>query len=109
MAMDLEWVTPCVAEDVDWKTVAVMDDGGGSYDWSEVRFFWSPSARRFFWRYDSGCSCNYWGDMGNYVSDFEDGDRDAALKAVREFGEFLSNADDAAAAIRKIARTTKES
>ena len=107
MNVALEWIEPCIEETHDWQAVSYMDDGGGNYEWSEVRFFWSPSARRFFWRYESGCSCNYWGADPITAADFESGGRDAALRAVREYGEYLSGADKAAAAIRTF-KPTKE-
>ena len=104
--MNLEWITPCAEGADDWQAVAYMDDGGANYEWAEIRFFWSPSARRFFWRHEAGCSCNYWGSDPITVADFEDGDRTAALRAIREYGEYLNDADKAAEAIRNF--TTKE-
>ena len=88
----------------DWRHVTTMDAGAG-YDWDEARFYYSPSARRFFWARDSGCSCNCWEDSIHLVSDFEDGDRGAALAAVRRIAESMGDlpavdAIDAADAIR---------
>lgn len=67
----------------DWQHVVSMMSGGG-YDWVELHAFYSPSARRFFWHGDSGCSCFHWGaDLR--VGDFEDGDRDALLRGLEAF------------------------
>lgn len=106
---DIEWMGPYSEWEgaEDWVPVAYMDDGG-SYEWDEIRFYWSPSARRFFWHHDGGCSCNYWGDTIESAADFESGDRAAALKEVADRGEYLTGADKAADAIRKIDRDNEE-
>ena len=67
----------------DWQHVVSLVSGGG-YDWTELHAFYSPSARRFFWHGDTGCSCSHWG-MGLAVGDFEDGDRDALLRSLEGF------------------------
>ena len=66
----------------DWRHVVSL--GGGGYDWAELHAFYSPSARRFFWRGGAGCSCFCWG-TGLAVGDFEDGDRDALLRGLEAF------------------------
>jgi hypothetical protein len=71
----------------DWVEVGQLGDGGGSYDWTEFRAFYSPSARRYFWHGDSGCSCNGWGDDLSTAADFEDGDRASLLRAWEEFAK----------------------
>ena len=71
---------------VDWVPVASYDTGGG-YDWTTFHAFWSPSARRFFWYGDSGCSCKEWGDNLESPSDFYDGDKAALQRAFREFAD----------------------
>lgn len=43
----------------DWIEVAAYDSGGG-YEWAIWKCWWSPSARRYFYDGDSGCSCNAW-------------------------------------------------
>ena len=55
----------------DWVEVASYD-GGGGYEWAIWKCWWSPSARRYFYHGDTGCSCNYWdppehGDKFAYV------------------------------------------
>lgn len=71
----------------DWVEVGQLGDGGGSYDWTEFRAFYSPSARRYFWHGDSGCSCNGWDDDLSTAADFEDGDRASLLRAWEEFAK----------------------
>jgi hypothetical protein len=69
----------------DWITVAEMLEG--SYEWTEFRVFWSPSARRYFWYGDSGCSCNGWNDDLEGVQSFENGDRDDAVRGWERFAK----------------------
>lgn len=71
----------------DWLTVADLEDGRGDYEWTEFKAFYSPSARRYFWHGDGGCSCNGWGDDVSTPADFEDGDRAALLRAWKTFTE----------------------
>lgn len=89
----------------DWVYVASIDSGGG-YEWVEFHAFWSPTARRYFWRGDSGCSCNSWRDGVYGAGDFRNGDRFALIRAIREFAKehdyFVSAAEalDAVAAVQ---------
>lgn len=71
----------------DWVSAAELDDGAGGYEWTEFKAFYSPSARRYFWHGDSGCSCNGWGDGVGSASSFEDGDRAALLRAWEAFAK----------------------
>lgn len=71
----------------DWVDVAALEDGRGDYEWTEFKAFYSPSARRYFWHGDSGCSCNGWGDEVGTAADFEDGDRATLLRAWKAFTE----------------------
>ena len=64
----------------DWVEVGQLGDGGG-YEWTDFNVFYSPTARRYFWHGDSGCSCNSWSDDLGAAADFEDGDRAALLRA----------------------------
>ena len=94
----------------DWRHVAELGTGGG-YEWETAHFYYSPVAHRFFWRADAGCSCRSWRDGVTSVSVFEDGDRQAAMKAVRRIvGDWYSttaaNALDTIEAIRNF--NTKE-
>lgn len=68
----------------DW--VEVTELSYYDYDWSIFRAYYSPSARRYFWYGDSGCSCNDWTDLIESPADFENGDRQALIRALREFG-----------------------
>jgi hypothetical protein len=76
----------------DWVEVARLGDDGGSYEWTDFNVFYSPSARRYFWHGDSGCSCNGWGDGLSTAADFEDGDRASLLRAWEEFSKAHSYA-----------------
>lgn len=67
----------------DWVEVADLGEGG--YSWTEFKAFYSPSARRYFWHGDSGCSCNGWSDDLSTVADFGDGDLAALLRAWETF------------------------
>lgn len=93
----------------DWVHVASLDSDGG-YDWTTLHAFYSPSARRYFWSGDSGCSCNSWRDGLDNASDFENGDRDALLRAVTSFAGEHTYSLDAADAINthSAIRTFKE-
>lgn len=70
----------------DWAEVARLGDQGG-YEWCDFNAFYSPSARRYFWHGDAGCSCNSWSeDLGN-AADFQNGDRAALLRAWEAFSK----------------------
>lgn len=70
----------------DWVEVATLGDQGG-YDWTDFNAFYSPSARRYFWHGESGCSCNSWGDDLSSASDFQNGERDALLRSWETFAK----------------------
>lgn len=70
----------------DWVEVALLRNGAG-YDWSEFNAFYSPSARRYFWHGDGGCSCNMWIDGVDNADDFENGDRAALIRAWQAFSK----------------------
>lgn len=69
----------------DWQIVGEF--GSGGYEWNEFKCFYSPSARMFFWKGDSGCSCNSWSDDIHSVADFEVGDKIALLRAWARYAE----------------------
>ena len=93
-------------DSADWQHVVSIDPGLG-YDWATLHAFWSPSARLYFWHGDGGCSCNGWGDDICTEADMKSGDRNALLRAIREFAEdyphYLYSADvlDAVGAVRR--------
>lgn len=62
-----------------WIEVAHDSESEG-WDWSAITIFYSPSARRYFWYSDGGCSCSWHMDNLDSLGDFEDGDKRAALK-----------------------------
>ena len=69
----------------DWVEVARLGEGG--YDWCQFNAFYSPSARHYFWHGDRGCSCNSWSDDVASASDFQNGDREALLRAWDAFSK----------------------
>lgn len=69
----------------DW--IAVTDAFAGDWEWSSISVWYSPSARRYFWYSDAGCSCNSYGDHMDSASEFQDGDRTAALDAVSGYDD----------------------
>ena len=69
----------------DWEYVAGAEEDDLCYEWDEIHVFYSPSARRSFWSSGSGCSCNGWGEGLSSAADFENGDKDAALRALDEW------------------------
>lgn len=75
----------------DWVEVFDIDTGG--YEWTAFKGFYSPSARRYFWKGDSGCSCNSWDEDLNNAQDFENGDRAALRNALRDYaaGEYVDD------------------
>ncbi|WGH21380.1 hypothetical protein SEA_EMOTION_31 [Arthrobacter phage Emotion] len=69
--------------------VDVAGLSAGGWEWSEIRVYYKPDARRFFWRSESGCSCNYFGDFDDYtLGDFQDGDREAAIQALKGLSHY---------------------
>lgn len=71
----------------DWVKVATLHGSEGGYDWADFNAYYSPSARRYFWHGDSGCSCNSWEEGVSSAADFEDGDRDSLIRAWKDFAE----------------------
>ena len=69
----------------DWYLVAETDAGG--YSWTTWRAYYSPSARRYFWHGDSGCSCSGWADNLHTSSRFESGSREDAARGLHRFAE----------------------
>lgn len=66
-------------------TEIVNMEGGGGYDWSQMKVWYSEEEARFFWLSDHGCSCNYFG-MGVYnTSQLENGSKDDARRALTRF------------------------
>ena len=58
------------------------------YDWSNIAVFYKPDARRFFWNQDGGCSCYGPGEYVDNLGDLEDGNRAAAIEALRSFSPY---------------------
>lgn len=70
-----------------WVAVATASESE-SYDWRAISFYYSPSDRRYFWYSDGGCSCNWHMDSGVLLADFEDGDKQAALRAATRWPSY---------------------
>ena len=68
----------------DWVEV-INDDGDSSYEWAQMKAYYSPSVRRYFWHSDSGCSCTSWSDDITGVSSFQDGSKADLLRAWGSF------------------------
>ena len=70
----------------DWQLVTLLN-AGECYEWDEFHTYYSPSARRFFWGSGSGCSCNSFSDIYENESDFSNGSKADALRALKEYSE----------------------
>lgn len=71
------------AKDLDF--IEVVDLIGGGYDWDEFHGWYSPSRRRYFWDYGSGCSCSSWGDELYKLDDMMNGSKVDMERSLREF------------------------
>jgi hypothetical protein len=60
-------------------------DAGCGYDWNELRAWYDEEARIFYWGEGSGCSCSYFWDDFNTMSDFSSGRREELLAAADSF------------------------
>jgi len=67
----------------DWVDVVFVTTQD-NYDWIDLGVYYSPTARRWFWYEDSGCSCYSW-EAPPTVEEWENGDKDAALRALDNF------------------------
>lgn len=67
-----------------WIAVAHASESESS-DWRAISFYYSPSARRYFWYSDGGGSCNWHMDYGVTLADFQDGDKQAALRRAKDW------------------------
>ncbi|WIC90181.1 hypothetical protein SEA_VROOMVROOM_31 [Arthrobacter phage VroomVroom] len=68
--------------------VEVAHLSAGGYEWSAIGVYYKPSARRFYWLTDSGCSCNWYGDGDYELGDLQDGDRQAAIQALKGLSHY---------------------
>lgn len=66
----------------DWHEVANAS-ANISYEWEEFLCWYSPSERRYFWIYGSGCSCNDIDEKMESKDSFENGSRDDAIRALK--------------------------
>ena len=51
------------------------------YEWADFHAWYAPTARRFFWDGQTGCSCYSW-EVEN-IGDLKDGNRDDLLRSFR--------------------------
>lgn len=79
-----------IVSDNNLTYVSGLDFGEG-YDWAEMLVYYSAEKRRFFWLSGSGCSCTWIWDDVRSLGDMQDGNRQDALRAVREFAEGYGN------------------
>jgi hypothetical protein len=75
----------------DWVEV-YSDTKSANWEWDGLSVYWSPSARRYFWFRDSGCSCNWHMDRARSVGDFYDGSRTELLADVGDWDSHVGNA-----------------
>lgn len=75
----------------DWEAVATEFESE-DYDWNAISVFWSPSARKYFWFSDGGCSCSWHMEGPMTLGDFEVGNKADALLAAKAWSN--GNAPD---------------
>lgn len=88
-------------EDVNVSMISGCEDfellvslGWEENDWTLFEAFYSPSARRYFWYQDNGCSCNTPYDDVSSSADFQNGDYARLVKTVKNLVSdgFVNNA-----------------
>lgn len=65
----------------------VTYDKAGSYEWDEFALYYSPKNKRYYWYASSGCSCETIWEGVDSVSEFQDGDRKAAIAFVSRWAK----------------------
>ncbi|WNN93707.1 hypothetical protein SEA_CALLINALLBARBZ_57 [Arthrobacter phage CallinAllBarbz] len=73
--------------------VEVLSSYGGGYDWCSFNAYYSPSARRYFWYTDAGCSCIGPMEYLDSVGDFRVGSRVDLIRAWNEWAVPTSDYD----------------
>jgi len=68
----------------DWQHIASAE-ANIPYEWEEIHFWYSPTAKQYFWASGGGCSCSDLSDFINTKSDFEHGTKNDALRALKRF------------------------
>lgn len=63
----------------------------GDYEWAQITVWYHPTEEKYFWYSDHGNSTTYYGERVSTVWDFENGDKDDALRAVRRFADSYSH------------------
>ena len=66
---------------------------GGGYEWEEFAAWYDTVSRRFFWSWQSGCSC--YGFEFESLGELENGDRNALIRTAKEYAENCSFISDA--------------
>ena len=69
----------------DWVEVAHELDS--CFDWSAITVWWSPSARKYFWYSDAGCSCNDHMDYVDSIGEFSVGDKGDVLRETKDWSD----------------------
>lgn len=81
--------------------VEVASLGAASYDWDQTNVYYHPVNDRWYWLSESGCSCSNFGDWAPYsLGDLEDGDRQAAIRALRANANGFDDTESETAAVR---------
>ena len=62
-----------------------LEDESLGYEWDEFRAWYDPKARIFYWGDASGCSCYYYWSEFHTLGDFQNGHRDALIRAANDW------------------------
>lgn len=68
----------------------------GDYDWSETGVYFQRSSGLFFILEDGGCSCYFYGEFVESLSDLDQAPRERAIEALKALGGdgFLAASSD---------------
>jgi hypothetical protein len=83
----------------------VAELSSGDWDWSTTGVYFQRSSGLFFILEDGGCSCNYYGEDVNDLSDLDQVSRERAISAIVDFaggGYLAASADDVQREIAKV-------
>ena len=84
---------------------AVASLSAGGYDWSETGVYFQRSSGRFFVLEDSGCSCYYYGEAVDSLSDLAQTTREGAMESLKSLGGggyLAASADDTQREVAKV-------
>lgn len=62
----------------------------GTYDWEWSNFdsYYDPESGKFYWAEAGGCSCNSFDEEIQSLADYCVGDKQAYLKAAKEYADY---------------------